>query len=145
MLPSAMRGGDAVCVETRNHPRLRAAVENVRAFLPTAWHITILHGPHNAAHARRELASVADVRLRALPGAATSIGRGAAGAGGSTFGTAAANAEAAGYRDAADYGRRTNWYNRMLATSSAFWRLFDAAHVLLFELDAALCPSHRRP
>ena len=80
-----MRGGDAVCVETRNHPRLRAAVENVRAFLPTAWHITILHGPHNAAHARRELASIADVRLRALPGAATAIGRGAAGAGGSFF------------------------------------------------------------
>ena len=96
MLPSAMRGGDAVCVETRNHPRLRAAVENVRALLPTAWHITILHGPQNAAHARRELASIADVRLRALPGAATTIGRGAAGAGGSSFGTAAANAEAAG-------------------------------------------------
>ena len=63
-----MRGGDAVCVETRNHPRLRAAVETVRALLPTAWHITILHGPQNAAHARRELASIPDVRLRALPG-----------------------------------------------------------------------------
>ena len=48
------------------------------------------------AHARRELASIPDVRLRALAGAATTIGRGAAGAGGSSLGTAAANAEAAG-------------------------------------------------
>ena len=138
-------GGDAVCVETRNHPRLRAAVENVRVVLPTAWHITVLHGPQNAAHVRRELASIPEVRLRALPGAATTIGRGAAAAGGSSFGTAAANTEAAGYRDATDYGRRTNWYNRMLATSTAFWRLFDATYVLIFELDAALCPSPSRP
>ena len=33
----------------------------------------------------------------------------------------------------------------MLATSSSFWRLFDGAYVLLFELDAALCPSPSRP
>mmetsp|Transcript_9863 Transcript_9863/g.19937 ORF Transcript_9863/g.19937 Transcript_9863/m.19937 type:complete len:302 (+) Transcript_9863:120-1025(+) len=130
--PTQVRGGDAVCVETRNHPRLRAAVMNTRFLLPTAWRVTFLHGPQNAAYAQRELASVPGVRLLPLLQVERRI-------------FADANAEASGYRDAFDYSRRTNWYNRMLATSTSFWRLFNSEYVLIFELDAALCKAPSRP
>mmetsp|Transcript_39300 Transcript_39300/g.91910 ORF Transcript_39300/g.91910 Transcript_39300/m.91910 type:complete len:278 (-) Transcript_39300:85-918(-) len=132
MVAAALNRGEAVMVETRAHPRLRSTLLNVRQQLPSDWQVTLLHGPNNSKFVKAELASLRSVHIQLLP---------------SREAREASKTPAHatdGYRSAGDYARRTNWYNRMLARA-AFWEARAASHVLIFELDSALCPAPSLP
>ena len=120
--------GEAAIVETRRDLRLLPAVANALAHLPPSWRINLIHGGqlspscvvgHLGAPDRlrlRHVREISDVAWRESTNASTHKLR----------------------------KSPKQWYNNLLA-STVFWDAFSAAYVLIFEADAALCPSPSTP
>ena len=155
--------GEAVIIEVRRLVRLPYVLLNFRRNLPSDWRITLVHGPQNGGdiwatpmHELRGHIRTGSIRLMPLPSDKmlhivkmrpppnrTSLWHHFSQD--SKANASARSIAAAVARVQGDHHRgQIYWYNQWFKQTS-FWTSFEASYLLVFEVDAILCPQPTVP